>query len=151
MLARASNGTMRSAESNGAPMKREPRSWPTACNRDRPTLEAGGNSRRAGLQRARSVEPYDESMRPGAAGPLRQTDHGYLEGASTMCLNCGCMQAHNDMGKPGVNIVYEDLRKASDANGKTVEESLEMMNRTASLDRANHPTEYGLEREPAVR
>jgi hypothetical protein len=68
-----------------------------------------------------------------------------------MCLNCGCMQAHNDMGKPGVNIVYEDLKKASDANGKTVEESLEMMNRTASLDRAMHPAEYGLEREPAVR
>ena len=68
-----------------------------------------------------------------------------------MCLNCGCMQAHDDMGKPGVNIVYEDLRKASDANGKTVEESLEMINRTASLDRATHPAEYGLEREPAVR
>ena len=94
---------------------------------------------------------YHEPMRAGASGPMRPTHHGYLEGASTMCLNCGCMQAHNDMGKPGVNIVYEDLKKASDANGKTVEETLEMMNRTASLDRATHPAEYGLEREAAVR
>src|SRR5207249_4240392 len=50
-LARASNGTA----PIGVPMKGVPRSWPTACNRDRPTLEAGGNSRRAGLQRTRSV------------------------------------------------------------------------------------------------
>ena len=33
-----------------------------------------------------------------------------------MCLNCGCMQAHDDMGKPGVNITYEDIKKAADAN-----------------------------------
>src|SRR5439155_20511439 len=55
------------------------------------------------------------------------THHGYVEGASTMCLNCGCMQAHNDMGKPGVDIVYEDLKKASDGNGKTVEATVERM------------------------
>src|SRR5439155_14188131 len=96
-LARASNGTA----PIGVPMKGVPRSWPTACNRDGPTLEAGGNSRRAGLQRARSVA-LPRALRAGASGPMRPTHHGYLEGASAMCLNCGCMQAHNDMGKPGV-------------------------------------------------
>jgi hypothetical protein len=25
-----------------------------------------------------------------------------------MCLNCGCMRAHDDMGKPGINLTYED-------------------------------------------
>jgi len=26
-----------------------------------------------------------------------------------MCLNCGCMAAHDDMGKPDLNITYEDI------------------------------------------
>ena len=29
-----------------------------------------------------------------------------------MCLNCGCMRAHDDMGKPGLNITYEALKRA---------------------------------------
>lgn len=68
-----------------------------------------------------------------------------------MCLNCGCMQAHDDMGQPGTNIVYEDLKRAADANGKSVEETLEMITRTASWDRAEHPAEYGLEPASIVR
>jgi hypothetical protein len=28
-----------------------------------------------------------------------------------MCLNCGCMRAHDHMGKPGVNLTYEDKRE----------------------------------------
>lgn len=59
-----------------------------------------------------------------------------------MCLNCGCMQAHDDMGKPGVNITYETLKKAADANGTTVEESLSTIAKTAEKDRADHPDEY---------
>jgi len=59
-----------------------------------------------------------------------------------MCLNCGCMQAHDDMGKPGVNITYEDIKKAADANGSTVEEQLATIVRTSSKDRADHPDEY---------
>jgi hypothetical protein len=59
-----------------------------------------------------------------------------------MCLNCGCMRAHDDMGKPNVNLVYEDLKKAADANGRTVEETLDTIARTASKDRADHPAEY---------
>ena len=33
-----------------------------------------------------------------------------------MCLNCGCMRAHDDMGMPGVNITYEDVKRAAEAN-----------------------------------
>ena len=64
------------------------------------------------------------------------------EEASTMCLNCGCMRAHDDMGKPGVNITYEDVKRAADANGTTVDEALATIARTADKDRGDHPNEY---------
>ena len=59
-----------------------------------------------------------------------------------MCLNCGCMRAHDDMGKPGINIVYEDVKRAAEANGNTVDEALETIARTAEKDRAEHRAEY---------
>jgi len=60
-----------------------------------------------------------------------------------VCLNCGCMRAHDDMGKPGVNIVYEDVKRAADANGTSVEQALQTIAATAAKDRGDHPTEYG--------
>jgi hypothetical protein len=59
-----------------------------------------------------------------------------------MCLNCGCMRAHDDMGKPGVNITYEDVKRAAEANGKSVDEMLQMIRRTSDKDRGDHPKEY---------
>ena len=59
-----------------------------------------------------------------------------------MCLNCGCMRAHDDMGKAEVNITYEDVKRAAVANGTTVEEALATIARTADKDRADHPDEY---------
>ncbi len=59
-----------------------------------------------------------------------------------MCLNCGCMQAHNDMGKPAINITYEDVKQAADANGMTVDATLSMIARTSAKDRGDHPAEY---------
>jgi hypothetical protein len=59
-----------------------------------------------------------------------------------MCLNCGCMRAHDDMGKPGINITYEDVKKAADANDMTVEATLVMITRTSDKDRGDHPAEY---------
>jgi hypothetical protein len=59
-----------------------------------------------------------------------------------MCLNCGCMRAHDDMGKPRVNITYEDVKRAAEANGKSVDETLQMITRTTDKDRAEHPQEY---------
>lgn len=61
-----------------------------------------------------------------------------------MCLNCGCNRAHDDMGKPGVNLVYEDIKRAADANDKSVDETLAIIARTASNDRVEHPAEYGV-------
>ena len=44
-----------------------------------------------------------------------------------MCLNCGCMAAHDDMGMPEENITFEVVKRAADANGMTVEETLAMI------------------------
>jgi hypothetical protein len=52
------------------------------------------------------------------------------------------MRAHDDMGKPGVNLVYEDLKRAAEANGTTVDETLETITKTAEKDRAEHRSEY---------
>jgi hypothetical protein len=59
-----------------------------------------------------------------------------------MCLNCGCMRAHDDMGKPDVNITYERVKRMADANGLTVEETIANIARTAAKDREDHPHEY---------
>jgi hypothetical protein len=52
------------------------------------------------------------------------------------------MEAHDDMGKPGVNITYEDVMRAAEANGTTVDQALDTIQRTADKDRGEHPQEY---------
>jgi hypothetical protein len=56
-----------------------------------------------------------------------------------MCLTCGCLQAHLEMGD---NVTYEDLKRMADGNGKSVAETLEIIGRTADIDRAGHAHEY---------
>lgn len=58
-----------------------------------------------------------------------------------MCLTCGCMDAHLEMGEH--NITYEDLKAAADENGKSVSETLDIVNRTADKDKVDHAQEYG--------
>jgi hypothetical protein len=52
------------------------------------------------------------------------------------------MRAHDDMGKPGINITYEVVKRAADANGTTVDEALATIAKTADQDRGDHPDEY---------
>ena len=59
-----------------------------------------------------------------------------------MCLNCGCMRAHDDMGMPGINLTYEDVKRAADANEMTVDATLIMIAKTGDKDRGDHPGEY---------
>jgi hypothetical protein len=59
-----------------------------------------------------------------------------------MCLNCGCMRAHDTMGMPDINITYETVKRAADANGMTVEGTLAMIAKTSDKDRGDHPAEY---------
>ena len=57
-----------------------------------------------------------------------------------MCLTCGCMDAHLEMGSN--NIRYEDLKAAADENGRSVGETLENWQRTLDKDRGDHAEEY---------
>lgn len=49
------------------------------------------------------------------------------------------MDAHKVMGD---NVTYEDLKRIADGNGKNVEETLEIVARTAEIDRQDHEQEY---------
>jgi hypothetical protein len=57
-----------------------------------------------------------------------------------MCLTCGCMQAHLEMGEH--NIRYEDVHAAAQENGRSVGETLDIMARTVEKDRTEHASEY---------
>jgi len=53
------------------------------------------------------------------------------------------MRAHDEMGKPGINITYETVKAAAEANGMSVDDTLAMITRTSQKDRGDHPQEYG--------
>ena len=57
-----------------------------------------------------------------------------------MCLTCGCMDAHREMGEN--NITYDDIKRAADENGRSVEETLQIFQRTEDKDRQEHRQEY---------
>jgi hypothetical protein len=63
-----------------------------------------------------------------------------------VCLTCGCMDAHLEMGE--ANIRYEDVKRAADKNGRSVAETLDIMERTKAKDREEHPQEYAGQAEP---
>jgi hypothetical protein len=57
-----------------------------------------------------------------------------------MCMTCGCMDAHKEMGEH--NITYEDLEAAAAENGKSVDETFSTMTATRDRDRADHENEW---------
>jgi hypothetical protein len=50
------------------------------------------------------------------------------------------MEAHEKMGRS--NITYEDVKAAADENGRSVAETLDIVDRTVAKDRAEHAEEY---------
>jgi hypothetical protein len=50
------------------------------------------------------------------------------------------MEAHKQMGES--NITYEDVKAAADENGRTVDETLDIVQRTVEKDRQDHSAEY---------
>jgi hypothetical protein len=50
------------------------------------------------------------------------------------------MQAHLEMGEH--NLTYEDVKAAADENGRSVEETLDIIDRTVAIDRNDHAEEY---------
>ena len=63
-----------------------------------------------------------------------------------MCLTCGCMEAHREMGTH--NLTYDDFKRAADENGRSVAETLDIVRRTADKDRGDHADEYGTASTP---
>ena len=57
-----------------------------------------------------------------------------------MCLTCGCMDAHLEMGQH--NVRFEDLKAAADENGRSVAETLDIFEQTLAKDRGDHASEY---------
>jgi hypothetical protein len=51
------------------------------------------------------------------------------------------MDAHREMGE--ANITYQDIKRAADENGRSVEETLQIFDATEAKDRREHPPEYG--------
>jgi hypothetical protein len=51
------------------------------------------------------------------------------------------MDAHLEMGEH--NIRYEDVKAAADENGRSVAETIDIIDRTWAKDRADHAEEYG--------
>lgn len=47
-----------------------------------------------------------------------------------MCLNCGCGELNERHGNDA-NIILDDVRRAGEANGQSVEESLRNMGQAA--------------------
>lgn len=60
-----------------------------------------------------------------------------------MCLTCGCMDAHREMGES--NITYQDLERAAKENGNSVQATLETFDATVAKDRSEHSQEYAKE------
>jgi hypothetical protein len=50
------------------------------------------------------------------------------------------MDAHLEMGE--ANIRFEDVKAAADENGRSVADTLDIMERTIAKDRADHTQEY---------
>lgn len=57
-----------------------------------------------------------------------------------MCLTCGCMDAHLEVGDK--DIRYEDVAAAAEQNGMSVAETFDIVERTLAKDQADHPQEY---------
>ena len=64
-----------------------------------------------------------------------------------MCLTCGCMDAHREMGES--NITFQDVERAAKENGKGVEETFQTIAKTVDKDRSEHSREYQAERPVA--
>jgi hypothetical protein len=57
-----------------------------------------------------------------------------------MCLTCGCMDAHLEVGDK--DIRYEDIAAAAEQNDLSIAEIFDIVERTIAKDRADHPQEY---------
>jgi hypothetical protein len=89
----------------------------------------------------RACNPLSPTLGTSPLGTARE------QGDDTMCLTCGCMDAHADMGE--ANITYDDIERAAKNNGRSVEETMRTFEATADKDRREHRDEYLVHRPTA--
>lgn len=77
--------------------------------------------------RARLVANGHQVEHRKTAGPLNADRQS---GSTKMCLNCGCGQPNERHGNDA-NIILDDVRRAGEANGQSLEESLRNMGQTS--------------------
>lgn len=83
----------------------------------------------------------EETWRPWVmdAPRLVQPTTGQRQAEVIMCLACGCMDAHREMGTANIN--YKDVKAAADENGRSVADVLDIVDRTVAKDRGEHSEE----------
>ena len=54
-----------------------------------------------------------------------------------MCLTCGCMRPHDNMGNPD-NLVIEDLEKSVAASGVSLDTAVQNLVKTVEVAKAEH-------------
>src|SRR5262249_40931130 len=89
------------------------------------------------------LQAHGDAARRGRA-PAEAAVLTLRKGGTTMCLTCRCMQAHLEMGEKNIRI--EDVMAAADENGRSLAATLDIVNRTIELDKAEHAEEYAEDR-----
>jgi hypothetical protein len=71
---------------------------------------------------------------------LTATDPDCTKGGRPHVPDVWLMDAHREVGQ--ANITYEDVKRAADENGRSVEETLRTFDATVDKDRHEHSQEY---------
>ena len=59
-----------------------------------------------------------------------------------MCLTCGCMRPHDNMGNPD-NLVIEDLEKSAAAIGVSLDQAVANLVKTVDVAKAETEHHHG--------
>jgi hypothetical protein len=62
--------------------------------------------------------------------------------AVDMCLTCGCMRPHDNMGNPD-NLVIEDLEKSAAASGVSLDQAVANLVKTVDVAKAETEHHHG--------
>jgi hypothetical protein len=59
-----------------------------------------------------------------------------------MCLTCGCMRPHDNMGNPD-NLTIEDLEKSAEASGVGLDQAVQNLVKTVDVAKAETEHHHG--------
>jgi hypothetical protein len=59
-----------------------------------------------------------------------------------MCLTCGCMRPHDDMGDPD-NLIIDDLEKSARAGNVSLDQAVQNLVKTVDVAKAETEHQHG--------